>query len=179
QLIQDLLRLSRIKQSDSVFESVDISELAQDIVRIIRQADARRSVDIVVSPDLVAFADANLLGVALENLLSNAWKYTRKQENACIELGTIAIEAARERSPYSLPPNQRVYFVKDNGAGFDMNEASKLFKPFQRLHNSAEFEGTGIGLATVQRIIHLHGGKLWADAAIDRGATFFFTLPMA
>jgi light-regulated signal transduction histidine kinase (bacteriophytochrome) len=121
-------------------------------------------VTFVVAPGLTAWGDTKLLGIALENLLGNAWKFTGQRAEARIELGT----SAKNGVP--------VYYIKDNGAGFDMVYADKLFGAFQRLHDASEFPGTGIGLATVQRIIHKHGGRIWAEGAIDRGATFFFTL---
>ena len=113
---------------------------------------------------MIANGDARLLRVVLENLLGNAWKFTSKQERAAIEVGAVP----HERS--------MAFYVRDNGAGFDMAYAGKLFGAFQRIHAATEFEGTGIGLATVQRIIHRHGGRVWAESAVDRGATFFFTL---
>jgi hypothetical protein len=121
-------------------------------------------VDAVVAPGITAFADNALLRIALENLLNNAWKFTGKTSNARIEIGL----APGER--------ERVYFVRDNGAGFDMAEAPKLFGTFERLHSTAEFPGTGVGLATVQRIIRRHGGDIRAEGSTDRGATFYFTL---
>ncbi|MBV9390000.1 MAG: histidine kinase, partial [Chroococcidiopsidaceae cyanobacterium CP_BM_ER_R8_30] len=113
--------------------------------------------------------------IALENLLSNSWKYTSKKTNARIELGLLNSQVAIPKLPPRLP-NSIVYFIRDNGAGFDMSHADKLFNPFQRLHRETEFEGTGIGLATVQRIIRRHGGQIWAEGTPEQGATFYFTL---
>jgi light-regulated signal transduction histidine kinase (bacteriophytochrome) len=117
-----------------------------------------------IAPDVQGPGDARLLRVVLNNLLGNAWKFTGKRQNACLEFGAAS---ARGRT---------VYFIRDNGAGFDMTYSSQLFAPFQRLHQATEFEGTGIGLATVQRIIHLHGGSIWAEGIVGKGATFYFTL---
>ncbi len=164
QLIDDLLNLSRVTRAQMRMGSVDLSALAEGIATELRKSDPSRRVEFAIAPALVVQADPGLLGVVLENLLGNAWKFTGKQLVARIELGV---------TPHNGRPT---YFVRDNGAGFDMTYADKLFGAFQRLHRSGEFEGTGIGLATVQRIIHRHGGRIWAEAAPDRGATFYFTL---
>ncbi len=164
QLIDDLLSLARVARGVLHWQAVDLSTCAESIVAELRKAQPERQVELVIAPRAVAQGDARLLRVALENLLSNAWKYTGKQATARIELGA------------SVHEGQPVYFVRDDGAGFDPQYADKLFAPFQRLHDSAEFEGTGIGLATVQRIIHRHGGRLWAESAVAAGATFYFTL---
>ena len=111
--------------------------------------------------------DPDMIGLVLENLIGNAWKFTRQQPRPCIEFGTIEVQG------------MRAYFVRDNGAGFDMQFINKLFEPFHRLHGKEEFEGSGVGLATVQRIIHRHGGEIWAEGAVGQGATFYFTLPEA
>jgi light-regulated signal transduction histidine kinase (bacteriophytochrome) len=162
-LIDDLLALSRVTRSELVREPVDLSGLAQNVAIQLRKAQPDRRVEIVISPGIAADGDARLLRVALENLLGNAWKFTGKRAEARIEVGVT-------------PGSERAYFVRDNGAGFDMAYASKLFGAFQRLHSTSEFEGTGIGLATVQRIINRHGGRIWAIGEVDRGATFCFTL---
>ena len=164
QLIDDLLNLSRVTRAQMRMGSVDLSALAEDIATELRKSDPSRRVEFAIAPALVVHADPGLLGVVLENLLGNAWKFTGKRLVARIELGV---------TPHNGRPT---YFVRDNGAGFDMTYADKLFGAFQRLHGSGEFEGTGIGLATVQRIIHRHGGRIWAEAAPDHGATFYFTL---
>ena len=164
QLIDDLLRLSRVTRDELQRESLDLSHMARELVDELRAAQAQRSVSIEIAPDLVVFADRNLLRIAMSNLLRNAWKFTSRRSAATIHVGVL-----REG-------NETVYFVKDDGAGFDMRYAGRLFGAFHRLHRSSEFEGTGIGLAIVSRILHRHGGRIWAEAGIDRGATFFFTL---
>lgn len=164
QLIDDLLQLSRVTRGEMRRAEVDLSQLAHDILEAMRQNEPERQVEITVSPMMKAYGDPNLLRLALENLLSNAWKFTRRVSSAQIELGCLEEN------------NRRVYFVRDNGAGFDMRYAYKLFRPFQRLHHIEEYEGVGIGLATVQRIIHRHGGQVWAEGEVNRGATFYFTL---
>ncbi|MBV8878619.1 MAG: PAS domain S-box protein [Planctomycetaceae bacterium] len=165
QLIDDLLDLSRLTRTELRPTPVDLGDLARLVVEDLRKSDPVRSVDVVVAPGLKATADPRLLRIVLENLIGNAWKFTRNCPTPRIEVGTSRGDL-----------NQAVYFVKDNGAGFDMAFAHKLFGAFQRLHRDTEFEGTGIGLATVARIVHRHGGTIWADAAPDRGATFSFTL---
>jgi len=165
-LIDDMLRLSRITRSDMRSEAVDLSRMAEQVAGDLRKADPARQVVFVLAPDCVVWGDAALLRIALENILGNAWKYTGKKPLAKIEFGTNG--TTETEGP--------VYFVRDNGAGFDMAYAKKLFGAFQRLHSTAEFPGTGIGLAVVQRVIHRHGGRVWAEAAVDVGATFYFTL---
>jgi PAS domain S-box-containing protein len=162
-LIDDLLELSRIGRSELQKTTVDLSELAQSILFRLQESEPRRGAEFVVTPGLTAHGDRILLQQALENLLGNAWKYTRPRELARIEVGMI--EKAGEE----------VYFVRDNGVGFDMEYRDQLFGAFQRLHG-AEFEGTGIGLATVKRIVKRHGGRVWAEGAVDQGATIYFTL---
>lgn len=164
QLIADLLRLSQTTQGRMTSEPVDLSALAQSILTELRTDEPNRRVDVVVAPGLVVEGDPRLLAAALENLLGNAWKYTAKHPAARIEFGTT------ERD------GRRVFFVRDDGAGFDMANADNLFGAFQRLHTDVDFEGTGIGLATVQRIVHRHGGQVWAEAAVEQGATIYFTI---
>jgi len=163
-LIDGLLSLSRVTRSELRREVVDLAEIARSVFAQLRRASPDRAVETVVADDLAAEGDARLLRGLLENLLGNAWKFTRRRAMARIEVGVV-----RESG-------ERVYFVRDDGAGFDMTYADKLFGAFQRLHSPTEFEGTGIGLATVQRIVHRHGGRIWAESAVDRGATFSFTL---
>lgn len=165
-LIEDLLRFSQINRRELLLAPVDLSEMADRILQTAAQAQPERHVDVAIAPELIAIADRGLIDSVLSNLLSNAWKYTGKTVGARIEFG---------RSPRA--DGSHAFFVKDNGAGFDMAHAQRLFAPFQRLHTSSEFPGTGVGLATVQRIIHRHGGHIWAEAEPGKGATFFFTLP--
>jgi signal transduction histidine kinase len=164
QLIDDLLKLSRITRGELTRQSLDLSALVREVADQLRTANPNRRVDLVVADGVSATADPRLLRVALENLLGNAWKFTSKRAAARIEFGV--------EEQQGVP----VYFVRDNGAGFDMAYAGKLFGVFQRLHPITEFEGTGVGLATVQRILTRHGGRIWADGAINKGATFFFML---
>jgi light-regulated signal transduction histidine kinase (bacteriophytochrome) len=164
QLIDALLSLSRVTRAELHRESVDLTRLAEAIVHHLRQTQPDRVVDFVAEPGIVAHADPALLRAVLENLLGNAWKFTGNREHAQIAFGSELVDGAR------------VYHVRDNGAGFDMAYAQKLFAPFQRLHTVAEFAGTGIGLATVQRIVNRHGGRIWAEGVVGEGATFRFTL---
>jgi len=143
---------------------VDLSAAAERILARLRESDPGRSVTTQVQPGLFAQGDSHLLDIALDNLLTNAWKYTAQNVNAHIEFGC------------NEQHGRQVYFVRDNGAGFDMRDHDRLFEPFQRLHEGAEYEGTGIGLATVQRIIRRHNGTLHAEGRIGEGATFYFTL---
>jgi signal transduction histidine kinase len=164
ELIDDILEFSRIGRCPIQRETVALSDLCGEIVRQLRELEPHRQVEVGIAPDVRAQGDLRLMQILLDNLLNNAWKYTGKQQAARIEFG-------------ELHHNQeRVYFVRDNGAGFDMRYANKLFGAFQRLHAMDEYEGNGIGLATVQRIVHRHGGRVWAEARVDEGATFYFTV---
>jgi signal transduction histidine kinase len=167
-LIDDLLNLSRVGRRPLRRERVDLASLAKEIVEELRESQPERKVEFVAPESIVAWGDASLLKVALENLLGNAWKFTARKEGARIEFG-----ADRKPGPGLSSP---VYYVRDNGAGFDQTYADKLFGAFQRLHGQDEFEGTGIGLATVARIVHRHGGRVWAEGKVGEGATFYFTL---
>jgi signal transduction histidine kinase len=164
-LINDLLGLSKIVRAPLHSESVDLSRVAREILQNLRDSAPARVADFTVPDVVVVPGDPGLLRIALENLLSNAWKFTGRQERTRIEFGTGTDQAGRV-----------IYFVRDNGAGFDPKYAAKLFSPFQRLHSATQFAGTGIGLATVQRIIHRHGGEIWAESAVNCGAGFYFTL---
>jgi light-regulated signal transduction histidine kinase (bacteriophytochrome) len=163
-LIDDLLNLSHITRTPVDSRTVDISELAQDIANDLQQTSPERKVNFLISPNLTTNGDSHLLRVALENLMNNAWKFTSKVKQARVEVG------------HQTENGEQIFFVRDNGAGFDMAYANKLFGAFQRLHAVTDFPGTGIGLATVQRVIHKHGGRIWAESAVDQGTTFFFTL---
>jgi light-regulated signal transduction histidine kinase (bacteriophytochrome) len=173
QLIDDLLTLSRVTRSDMHREAVDLSRLANIICTDLYKAHPERQVEIKIQPGLIAQADSRLLQVVLDNLLNNAWKFTAKNPQAIIEFGAILPERAETDAGGS---SQTTYFVRDDGIGFDMAYASKLFSPFQRLHSVSEFPGNGIGLATVQRIVHRHGGQVWAEGHMGQGAAFYFTL---
>jgi len=168
-LIDDLLSLARLSRDEMRKEPVDISRMAAEISDTIRALDPSRKVEFVISPGLSAEADPRFLFMVLDNLLRNAWKFTGRVESARIELGVAPDPTAH--------PSRCAFFVRDNGAGFDMAHADRLFRPFERLHTMAEFPGSGIGLAIVQRIIARHGGKVWAEGVEGRGATFTFTLP--
>ncbi|MDW3206481.1 MAG: ATP-binding protein [Alphaproteobacteria bacterium] len=166
-LIDDLLALSRLTRQEMVSQPVDLSDIAQKVVQELRDGDPTRSVDVRIEPGCIALADARLIGAVLQNLLGNAWKFTRQAHSACIEFGRV---------PSSQPELVR-FFVRDNGAGFNMAYEEKLFAPFQRLHTQEEFEGTGIGLAIVQRALHRHNGRIWAESQPGEGATFYFEMP--
>ena len=163
-LIDALLKLSRMTRREIRRESVDLSLTAENIVQVLRISQPDRQAEFVIADGLSVDGDAWLLRIALENLLGNAWKFTGKSLPARIEFGAVEHEGTL------------AYFVRDNGAGFDMTYADKLFGAFQRLHTIEEFPGTGIGLATVQRIVHRHGGQAWAEGRVGQGATFYFTL---
>jgi len=164
QLVDDLLSLSKITRAQLKRQRVDMTEVARKVLVDLGGRDPQRKIDTRVADGLVVQADPRLLTVMLENLLGNAWKFTSKQPAATIEVGT------------ETRNGETVFFVRDNGAGFSMEHATKLFAPFQRLHAASDFEGTGIGLATVNRVVTRHGGRVWAEAKPDQGATFLFTL---
>jgi two-component system sensor histidine kinase/response regulator len=167
QLIDDVLYLSRVTRADLRDQEVDLSSLASLALQRLQEADPTRQVEIKVRPAVVVTGDGQLLRIAMENLLNNAWKFTAKEPSARIEFGVTQVAG------------EPTYFVRDNGAGFDMTYADRLFGPFQRLHAQTDFPGSGIGLATVQRIIHRHGGRVWAEGLVGQGATFQFTLGRA
>lgn len=164
QLIDDLLRLSKVSRNDLQRCTIDLTALVQTVADDVRATEPERSVQVGVDAELAVVADPALLRIALTHLMANAFKFTRHRPDAHIEFGRMELDG------------ELVYFIRDNGVGFNMAFADKLFKPFQRLHNTPEFEGTGIGLSIVARIVERHGGRIWAQSELDRGATFFFTL---
>lgn len=168
-LIDDLLSLSRLTRREIHFQAVNLTAIARSVLEELRAADAERNVHVEIGEVGQVTGDAGLLSAALENLFTNAWKFTSKKPDARIEFGAFT-----QKDAHGLA--ERVYFVRDNGAGFDMAYSDKLFGAFQRLHGVSEFGGTGIGLATVRRIIHRHGGRIWAAGEVGKGATFYFTL---
>jgi hypothetical protein len=164
ELIDDVLYLSRVTRAEIREHEVDLSGLVTLLLERMKEAEPERKVEIKVRPGLVALGDGQLLRIAIQNLLDNAWKFTGREPRARIEFGTASIAG------------EQAYFIRDNGAGFNMAYVDRLFGPFQRLHPVTEFPGSGIGLATVQRIIHRHGGRIWAEGLEDQGATIHFTL---
>jgi PAS domain S-box-containing protein len=163
-LIDDLLKLSQVIRTNINYDKVNVSDVAQEVVNELAKTEATRNVKVIIAPDIIAYGDRNLLRLVLGNLIGNAWKFSSKIAEPRIEIGNIEHN------------DKQTYFVRDNGVGFDMTYAGKLFKPFQRLHQASEFPGTGIGLATVQPIIHRHGGEVWVESKVGEGATFFFTV---
>jgi signal transduction histidine kinase len=163
-LIDDLLNLSRVTRAEIKLENVDLSALGRAIGRELGNSEPKRRAEFVIHDRLEAYADPSLMVIVLENLLGNAWKFSSKRESTRIELG------------HTQSNGNGAYFVRDDGAGFDSVKAARLFGAFQRFHDSSDFPGTGVGLATVQRIIQRHGGRIWAESAVGKGATFYFTL---
>ncbi len=164
QLIDVLLNLARVTRSELHRRPVDLAALARSAFERLQRAEPQRVVELVVAPLPLVEGDSALVTVVLDNLVGNAWKFTHKKATARIEIGT------------QVTAGQRVFYVRDNGAGFDMAYAARLFTAFSRLHTTTEFEGTGVGLATVDRIIRRHGGRVWAEGVVEGGATFYFTL---
>lgn len=163
-LIDDLLKLARLSRVEMKIENVSLSDIATAIALELKEQNPERSVEFRIMDGMTALADRNLMQIALQNLLGNAWKYSKNKTHTIIQFGS------------HIPESEKVFFIKDNGVGFDMRYVDKLFGAFQRLHSVTEFEGTGIGLATVQRIISRHHGKIWAESEIDVGTTFYFTI---
>jgi len=164
EIIEALLNLSDIMRTVIAKNHVDLTALAQEIAQQLKERKPDRVVEFIIQENMTVEADAKLMRIVLENLLGNAWKYSKNTPNASIQFGITRKE------------NQLVYFIRDNGVGFDMKSADKMFRAFVRLHSASEFQGTGIGLTTVHRIISRHGGAIWTDAKVGQGATFYFTL---
>lgn len=164
QLVEALLQMSRLNQQDLIRTDVNLSALVEEIAAGLQQSEPDRSAEFQIAPNVRAPGDERLLRAVLENMLSNAWKFTRKKEHAKIEFGSMPGEESQ------------IFFVRDNGAGFDSTYAASMFNAFQRLHSRDEFDGTGIGLATVKRVIERHGGTVWAEGEVGHGATFYFTV---
>jgi signal transduction histidine kinase len=165
-LIDDMLQLSRLTRAELLISKVNLSKIAQELADELRTQEPDRVVSFSIAPDMMVQGDKTLLAALLQNLLGNAWKFTSKHET-----GIVSFDS------YLNEKEETVYRIQDDGAGFEMDFVDKLFGAFQRLHGMTEFKGTGIGLATCQRIVHRHGGKIWAEGAVEKGATFFFTLP--
>ena len=165
ELIDDMLSLSRIGRAPIRRDVIDVTEIARRVVHELEQREPGRRVAVNIADDMTASGDKQLVTIALENLLGNAWKFTAMRADPAISLNRAGTDGG-----------ELAFAVRDNGAGFDMADASQLFRPFERLHDASRFEGTGIGLATVHRIVTRHGGRIWASAAVDAGATFYFTL---
>jgi PAS domain S-box-containing protein len=164
QLIDDMLKLSRVSRAEMHPEEVNLSEIVRSIIEDLQRSQPERGAEFIISPEIITYGDRSLLDAMLRNLLENAWKFTGKCQQTRIEFGITHQDG--------IP----VYYVKDNGIGFDMKYSDKLFKPFSRLHTQDDYPGTGIGLANVQKIVHRHGGRIWAEAELGKGATFYFTL---
>lgn len=163
-LIDDMLRLSRINRNEVSRKNLDLSAIAKNIAEVLQNTSIEHSVVFNIEPEITIYADPNLMSILLENLLSNSWKFTSKIQNPKIVFGKF------------IENNETIYFVRDNGIGFDTKYADKLFGPFQRMHSSKDYEGTGIGLATVKRIVQKHGGRVWAESEVNKGSTIFFTI---
>jgi light-regulated signal transduction histidine kinase (bacteriophytochrome) len=164
QLIEDMLKLSRITRAEILKEEVNLSDLARTICDELKATQPDRQLECIVAPQIAVYADKHLLEILMRNLLDNSWKYSSKCPITRIEVGSASQN------------EKKVYFIRDNGIGFDMKYADRLFVPFQRLHSNQEYAGTGIGLATVQRVIQRHSGKIWAESEVGKGSTFYFTL---
>jgi light-regulated signal transduction histidine kinase (bacteriophytochrome) len=163
-LIDDMLKLSRISRQEMITEKTDLSELANVLFADLKKNQPERNVEIIIQTNMIANIDKKLMNIALLNLFSNAWKFTMKKDHPRIEFGC------------NVDNERKVFFIKDNGAGFDMSHSGDIFAPFRRLHSESEFPGTGIGLAIVERVIGRHGGKIWAEGMPGAGATFYFTI---
>jgi len=165
QLINDLLTFSRTSKKDIHLSNIDMEKLAKEVFNELQMSNADRNIELTIEKLPAAKGDPSMIRQVFLNLLSNAIKFTKNKESAMIKVG------------YIIEKEENIYYVKDNGVGFDMRYSDKLFNVFQRLHSTEEFEGTGIGLAIIQRIIHRHNGRVWAEGKINEGATFYFALP--
>ena len=187
-IIEDLLTLSNIKYAKKTVELVDLNDIVKEIINRFQTNEPQRKLEVIISPKVIAKVDKRLLKIALENLIGNAWKYSSKKDITCIEFGVLLPDIQgwdsiiqqcslfyKDKS-YCQQKLEQIYFIKDNGAGFDMEKAKELFSPFKRFHSNAEFKGTGIGLSIVQRIIHRHNGLIWVNSQVEVGTTFYFTL---
>lgn len=190
-IIENLLRLSKIKEENIKIESVNLSEIIEEIYSRLKFENESRKAELIITPNIVVEGDIKFLAIALENLIGNAWKYSSKKDHTKIEFGvyneemnqeiikelitnsSLDFEEENKQNVSELSPP--IYFLKDNGIGFDISKSKKLFAPFQRLHSKSEFEGTGIGLSTVKRIIKYHGGIIWCQSKVNEGTTFYFT----
>jgi signal transduction histidine kinase len=180
-LIEGLLQLSRVSYTKLNKQAFNLSALAEDVIKQIQLVYLNRSVKILVNQNIQAYGDQRLIRIALDNLLENAWKYTQICEETIIEFGQLTeweIQDLSSEIEMEYLVNYSIFFVRDNGVGFEAANAQKLFQPFQRLHSEECFEGNGIGLATVRRVIQRHGGKVWARGKMNEGATFYFSLPL-
>lgn len=164
ELINDMLSLSKVSRHEIMSQEINLSAIAEAIITALRHGEPANNVEVVIAQNIQCLGDSQLSEIALSNLIGNAWKYSSKKPDARIEFGTMEKDG------------QKVYYVRDNGAGFNMAYAAKLFEPFARLHSDGEFPGTGIGLAIVKRVIEKHKGNIWAESEIGKGATFYFTL---
>ncbi|MGK7923277.1 MAG: response regulator [Trichodesmium sp.] len=188
QIIKDLLLLSKVKKSAINLELMDLSNIVQDILMKLQRREPQRKVELVIQPNVITTADQNFLTIALDNLISNAWKYSSKKDITYVEFGVLSAEQQNldsiinQCSLYYKDKNlceqklDRVYFLKDNGAGFSTENFEELFTPFKRFHSDSEFQGIGIGLSIVKRIINRHQGLIWCDSEVEKGTTFYFTL---
>ena len=174
QLIEDMLQLAQFSRGEINYQTIDLSKIVGSICQDLASAEPERQVEFFIAEGISACADKRLIRCVLENLIGNSWKYTKKCDYARIEFGVVDEDSSRLKN--QVDRQTQIYLIRDNGAGFDMKYTENLFRPFHRLHSDAEFEGTGIGLATVQRIIHRHGGQIWAEAELGKGAIFYFTL---
>jgi light-regulated signal transduction histidine kinase (bacteriophytochrome) len=164
-LIDAFISMARISRAELRIEKINLSRIAEEVLGFLRSANPARKVEAVIAPGLECHGDERLLRIALENLIGNAWKFTARKESARIEVGATQQDGAQ------------VFFVRDNGAGFDRSLAHKLFRAFERLHHTSQFEGLGVGLSTVHRVIEKHAGRIWAEGEEGQGATFYFTVP--